>query len=91
MKSELLPSRGGFPGRKVGIIMMKVTQREIRALVLLGHAREIISDDMIPERYNVIAFSRGSSGVTGLLIHDLDTGRLLAVSSRNSFLRQISW
>lgn len=71
--------------------MMKVTQREIRALVVLGHAKEIISDDMIPEKYNVIAFSRGSCGATGLLIHDLESGQLLAVSSRNSFLCQISW
>ncbi len=71
--------------------MMKVTQREIRALVILGHAKEIISDDMIPEKYNVIAFSRGSYGANGLLIHDLKSGQLLAVSSRNSFLCQVSW
>lgn len=71
--------------------MMKVTQREIRALVVLGHAKEIVSDDMIPENYHVIAFSRGSYGANGLVIHDLDSGRLLAVSSRNNYIFQISW
>lgn len=71
--------------------MMKVTQREIRALVILGHATEITSEDMFPKRYNVIAFSRGSYGANGLVIHDLDSGRLFAISSRNSFLFQFSW
>lgn len=71
--------------------MMKVTQREIRALVACGCASEITSDDMIPLRYHVIAYSRGSYGANGLVIHDLDSGRLLAVSTRNNFIFQISW
>lgn len=70
--------------------MMKTTQREIRTLVILGHATEITSDDMFPKRYNVIAFSRGTYGVNGLVIHDLDSGRLFAISSQNSFLLQFS-
>lgn len=71
--------------------MMKVTQREIRSLVVCGCASEIVSDDMIPLRYHVIAYSRGSYGVNGLVIHDLDSGRLLAVSSRNNYIFQLSW
>lgn len=71
--------------------MMKVTQRDIRTLVVLGHALEITDDDMIPEKYNVIAFSRNAYGVSGLLVHDLGSGRLLAVSSQNSFLFRISF
>lgn len=71
--------------------MMQVTQRDIRNLVFLGHATEIISDDMIPENYNVIAYSRNAYGVSGMLIHDFESGWLLAVSSQNSFLSLISF
>lgn len=71
--------------------MKKYKLRELKRLCAIGAAVNITNEsaDKIPERYEKIGYSAGTYGINGGLIQDTDTGKLYAITARNSMLFRI--
>ena len=69
--------------------MKTMKQKEIKNLVKLGAAVDITSEECSLTRYrqlDPIAVSRGKYGMNGGLLKDCQTGKLYAITARNSAL-----
>lgn len=69
--------------------MKTMKQKEIKNLVKLGVAIDITAEEGNLDRYrqlDPIAISRGKYGMNGGLLKDYETGKLYAITARNSAL-----
>ena len=69
--------------------MKTMKQKEIKNLVKLGVAVDITSEECSLDRYrrlDPVAVSRGKYGMNGGLLKDFQTGKLYAITARNSAL-----
>ena len=69
--------------------MKTMKQKEIKNLVKLGVAIDITAEEGNLDRYrqlDPIAVSRGKYGMNGGLMKDYETGKLYAITARNSAL-----
>ncbi len=66
--------------------MKRMNQNEIKILVTKGYAVDVTTahdGDAIPERFEKIAYSRGTYGLNGLLLRG-ESGTLYAVTRRTT-------
>ena len=69
--------------------MKTMKQKEIKSLVNLGVAVDITAEEGNLTRYrrlDPVAVSRGKYGMNGGLLKDCQTGKLYAITARNSAL-----
>lgn len=71
--------------------MRKYTQRELKNLVAIGAAVDLTNApaEQIPAYYERIGYSAGIYGINGGLIQDPKTGKLYAITARNSMLARV--
>lgn len=68
--------------------MEKMTLKEIKRLVINGHAADITTAENIPAGLSVVGYSSGIYGVNGALLSD-NSGNLYAVTARCSNLFRV--
>lgn len=71
--------------------MRKYTQRELKNLVAIGAAEDLTNApaEKIPAYYEKIGYSAGIYGINGGLIQDPKTGKLYAITARNTMLARV--
>lgn len=68
--------------------MEKMTLKEIKRLVINGHAEDITTAESIPGGLSVVGYSSGVYGVNGALLSD-NSGNMYAVTARCSNLFRV--